>query len=102
MATTHHETHNGKTFKVKVLRQLDEHSGSFWETFDLTHEDGMNITTVMQRIAANPVTSDHKQTTPVAYDACCLEEICGACTMVINGRVRQACSALVNALLEDG
>jgi succinate dehydrogenase / fumarate reductase iron-sulfur subunit len=87
---------------VKVLRQLDEHSGSFWETFDLTFEDGMNMTTVMQRIAANPVTSDHKQTTPVAYDACCLEEICGACTMVINGRVRQACSALVNALLEDG
>ncbi len=38
---------------------------------------------------------------PVAWDCNCLEEICGACTMLINGRVRQACSALVDRLLED-
>ena len=33
----------------------------------------------------------------VAWDCSCLEEVCGACTMVINGRVRQACSALIEA-----
>jgi succinate dehydrogenase / fumarate reductase iron-sulfur subunit len=47
------------------------------------------------------VTTEHHTTTPVAYDACCLEEVCGACTMVINGRVRQGCSALVHKLLEE-
>jgi succinate dehydrogenase / fumarate reductase iron-sulfur subunit len=61
----------------------------------------MNMTTVFQRIAAEPVTVDNTPTTPVAYDACCLEEVCGACTMVINGQVRQACSALIDALLEE-
>ena len=25
----------------------------------------------------------------------CLEEVCGACSMVINGRARQSCSAIV-------
>jgi succinate dehydrogenase / fumarate reductase iron-sulfur subunit len=39
--------------------------------------------------------------TPVVWECNCLEEVCGACTMVINGRVRQACTALVDRLLED-
>lgn len=96
-----------KNFKVKVLRQANPHGASHWETFNIPYEDGMNMTTVLQRIAAGPVdgngpvTVDRKETTPVAYDACCLEEVCGACTMLINGQVRQACSALVDGLLDD-
>lgn len=88
-------------FTVTVLRQSDPHSGSHWETFEVSYEPGMNVTTVLQRIAADPTTNEHEHTSPVAYDACCLEEVCGACTMVINGRVRQACSALVDNLLTD-
>jgi len=87
--------------QVKVLRQCDPHSGSHWETFEVPYELGMNVTTVLQRIAADPTTTEQERTAPVAYDACCLEEVCGACTMVINGRVRQACSALVDSLLAD-
>lgn len=90
-----------RTFSVKVLRQQDPHTGSHFETFNVPYEEGMNVTTVLQRIAANPQTDQNEKTTPVAYDACCLEEVCGACTMVINGRVRQACSALVDNLLAD-
>lgn len=90
-----------KTFKVKILRQANPTSASHWETFELTLEDGMNMTTVFQRIAAKPVTVDSQTTTPPAYDACCLEEVCGACSMVINGRVRQACSALIANLLAE-
>jgi len=88
--------------RIKILRQLDPTSGSHWESFSLPYEEGMNITTVLQRIAARPVTEDQHATTPVAYDANCLEEVCGACTMVINGRVRQACSTLVDNLLKEG
>lgn len=84
--------------RVNILRQQDPHSGSHWESFELPYEAGMNMTTVLQRIAADPVTTEKQDTTPVAYDACCLEEVCGACTMVINGKVRQACSALVDNL----
>ena len=90
-----------KSFSVKVLRQANPHSASHWEAFELAYEDGMNVTTVLQRIAASPTTQDKQPSTPVAYDACCLEEVCGACTMLINGRVRQACSALVERLLEE-
>ena len=61
----------------------------------------MNVTSVLQRIAAKAETIDGRAVAPVAYDANCLEEVCGSCTMVINGRVRQACSALVNKLLAE-
>jgi len=107
-ATTHSRgTHvhsdpvHRRCFSVRIRRQDRPNAGSHWEVFDVPYEPGMNMTTVLQRIAADPVTVDHHPTTPVAYDACCLEEVCGACTMVINGRVRQACSALVDSLLED-
>jgi succinate dehydrogenase / fumarate reductase iron-sulfur subunit len=59
----------------------------------------MNVISVLQRIAARPVTVDGKEVAPAAWECNCLEEVCGACTMVINGRVRQACSALVDPLL---
>jgi succinate dehydrogenase / fumarate reductase iron-sulfur subunit len=49
-------------------------------------------------IAENPVTRDGRATTPVSYESNCLEEVCGACAMLINGHPRQACSALVDQL----
>ena len=61
----------------------------------------MNITSVLQRVAANARTAEGQAVAPVAYDANCLEEVCGSCTMLINGRTRQACSALVEKLLAE-
>jgi succinate dehydrogenase / fumarate reductase iron-sulfur subunit len=61
----------------------------------------MNVISVLQRVAAKATTADGQHVAPVAWDCNCLEEVCGACTMVINGRVRQACSALVDRLLDD-
>lgn len=89
------------SFTVRVFRQDNQHAGTRTETFRLAYEPGMNVTTVLQRIAANPVTVEGEPTTPVAFDASCLEEVCGSCTMNINGRVRQACSALVDNLLDE-
>jgi len=61
----------------------------------------MNIISCLQYIAANPVTLDGKPTTPPVWDSGCLEEVCGACTMIINGKVRQSCSALVSELSKE-
>ena len=55
----------------------------------------MNIISCLQAIQRNPVNAAGQPTTPVVWESSCLEEVCGACTMVINGKVRQACSALV-------
>lgn len=86
---------------IRVLRQDRPGSTGYWQTFCVERESGMNVISVLQRIAADPQTDSKQKVAPVAYDANCLEEVCGSCTMLINGRVRQACSALVDRLMAD-
>src|SRR5271167_3040775 len=89
-----------RSFDVRILRQDSPGEPSYWERHRVERENDMNVISVLQRIAAHAETADGKKVAPVAWDCNCLEEVCGACTMVINGRVRQACSALVDRLLE--
>jgi succinate dehydrogenase / fumarate reductase iron-sulfur subunit len=58
----------------------------------------MNVISCLMAVQCNPVTAEGKATTPVVWDQACLEEVCGSCTMVINGRVRQSCSALIDKI----
>lgn len=90
-----------RSFRVVILRQERPGATPYSQSFDVAWEPDMNVISVLQKIAASPVTADGQRVTPVAWDCGCLEEVCGACTMVINGRVRQSCSALVDNLLRD-
>ena len=58
----------------------------------------MNVISLFMEIAVNPVTRAGQPTTPINYDSNCLEEVCGSCAMLINGKARMACSALVDNL----
>lgn len=89
------------TIDVRILRQDGPGKKPYWERHRIDYEREMNVISVLQRIAAQARTVDGKKVTPVAWDCGCLEEVCGSCTMVINGRVRQSCSALVDKLLEE-
>lgn len=90
-----------KQFTVRIERQDHPSKPPYWQSFAFDHEPGLNITSVLRRISANPTTKEGLRVSPVAYESGCLEEVCGSCTMLINGRVRQACSALVDRLLRD-
>src|SRR5438270_442989 len=80
-----------RTITLRIRRQDSPDAPGRWEEFAVPHRPNMNIISCLQHIAAHPRTTDGTQTTPVVYDAGCLEEVCGACTMVINGKVRQSC-----------
>jgi succinate dehydrogenase / fumarate reductase, iron-sulfur subunit len=86
------------TIQVEVKRQSTPGQPAVVEKFSIPYRPGMNITSLLGEIAMNPVTVDGKATTPVTYDSNCLEEICGSCAMLINGKARMACSALVDKL----
>ncbi|MBI4040494.1 MAG: succinate dehydrogenase iron-sulfur subunit [Deltaproteobacteria bacterium] len=87
-----------KTVRFKIKRQQSLDTAPYWEEFEVPYRPGMNVITALYDIAKNPKTADGKATSAVAWDANCLEEVCGACTMIVNGKVRQSCSALVDAL----
>jgi len=87
------------TIKVEIKRQASPTEPARTEKFEIPYRPGMNVTSVLGEIACAPVTADGKETTAIAYDSNCLEEICGSCAMLINGQAKMACSALVDKLI---
>jgi succinate dehydrogenase / fumarate reductase iron-sulfur subunit len=73
-----------------------------WEEFRVPYLPQMNVNSALQQIQKFPTTSSGNAVAPVVWEASCLEEVCGSCTMVINGRVRQACSCLVDEIAPNG
>jgi succinate dehydrogenase / fumarate reductase iron-sulfur subunit len=88
-----------RTIKVEIKRQSSPDAKASVQTFEIPYRPNMNITSLLGEIALNPVDVTGKETTPITYDSNCLEEICGSCAMLINGKAMMACSALVDKLL---
>ncbi|MCL6633016.1 MAG: succinate dehydrogenase iron-sulfur subunit [Alicyclobacillus herbarius] len=87
-----------KTVHLIIERQDGPNSPTYTEEFVVPYKPGMNVIACLMEIQRNPVNKDGKRVAPVTWEMNCLEEICGACSMVINGKPRQACTALVDKL----
>jgi succinate dehydrogenase / fumarate reductase iron-sulfur subunit len=97
---THSSGSAGRQVVFKIWRQASpDHEGK-WETFKIPYRKGLNVIAALMDIQRKPVTGDGETTTPVVWDSNCLEEVCGSCTMNINGRAQMACSSLVDDLKE--
>ncbi|WP_101844529.1 succinate dehydrogenase iron-sulfur subunit [Halobacillus sp. Marseille-P3879] len=87
-----------KTITFIITRQDDPESQPYEETFEIPYRKNMNVISALMEVRRNPINAEGKATTPVYWDMGCLEEVCGACSMVINGKPRQSCTALVDQL----
>ena len=87
-----------ETIRLRIKRQDGQDASSHIEEFTVPYRPGANVLTCLMDIQKNPVNADGKQTTPVVWESSCLEEVCGACSMLVNGKVRQGCTALVDGL----
>jgi succinate dehydrogenase / fumarate reductase, iron-sulfur subunit len=87
-----------KTVTFIITRQDSPDSAPYPETFQVPYRPNMNVISALMEIRKNPVNANGEKTTPVQWDMNCLEEVCGACSMVINGVARQSCAALVDKL----
>lgn len=81
-----------------IERQDDPNSPPYKEEFVIPYKTGMNVIACLMEIQRNPVSKSGRKVAPVTWEMNCLEEICGACTMVINDKPRQACTTLVDKL----
>lgn len=87
------------TFTLRVYRG---HPGQqYWEEFILELKPHANIISCLMEIQRNPVNKQGTVVEPIAYESGCLEEVCGSCSMLINGRPRQACTALIDKLIAE-
>src|ERR1043165_2359836 len=102
-AQTNAEAHQGlknppKEAVLRIRRGERQDAAARWEEFSIPYRPNLNIISCLMEIRKNPVTRDGRATTPPVWEMNCLEQVCGICTMVINGRARQSCSALVDNL----
>lgn len=88
-----------ETYILKVYR--GNPGNQYWEEFELKLRPSVNIISALMEIQANPINRQGKKVNPVVWEQGCLEEVCGSCSMLINGRPRQACTALVNTLIKE-
>lgn len=89
-----------KRFVLKIYR--GHPNQQYWETFELPLRSGENVISALMEIQRSPVTSEGKKVTPVVWEDGCLEEVCGSCSMLINGIPRQACTALIENYTQTG
>ncbi|MGV2541599.1 succinate dehydrogenase iron-sulfur subunit, partial [Bacillus pumilus] len=87
-----------KKIRFIITRQDTPESAPYDEEFEINYRPNLNVISALMEIRRNPVNAKGEKPAPVAWDMNCLEDVCGACSMVINGRPRQSCTALVDKL----
>lgn len=85
-----------KTIQLVVTRQDNPQSDPYTETFEIPYRPNMNVISALMEVQRNPINATGETTVPVCWESNCLEEVCGSCSMVINGKPRQACTALID------
>ncbi len=89
---------SSKNIQVLITRQNNPKSSPYTEEFSIPYRPNMNIIAVLIEIQKNPVNAKGVKTTPVVWESVCLEEVCGACSMLVNGKAQQSCSSLIDQL----
>jgi succinate dehydrogenase / fumarate reductase iron-sulfur subunit len=84
--------------RLRVKRQDQPGAQPYWEEFAIPYRPQHNVVSLLMALRENPANARGERVAPVVFEANCMEEVCGSCTMVINGRVRQACSTLIDTL----
>ena len=87
-----------KTYVLKILR--GNQAKQYWEEFELELVPMANVISSLMEIQKNPINRLAEKVAPVSWEQGCLEEVCGSCSMLINGKPRQACTALIEPIME--
>jgi succinate dehydrogenase / fumarate reductase, iron-sulfur subunit len=88
-----------KSYTLKIYRGTP--GKQYWEEFELPLQPAENVISGLMQIQKNPVNKKGERVTPVVWEQGCLEEVCGSCSMLINGYPRQACTALIENYIRD-
>lgn len=87
------------TFILRIYRGTP--GKQYWEEFELPLRPKENVISALMEIQKNPVNRKGERVEPVVWEQGCLEEVCGSCSMLVNGYPRQACTALIEQMDSD-
>jgi succinate dehydrogenase / fumarate reductase iron-sulfur subunit len=78
---------------LKIKRQTSPEDKPYWESFSLNYKDDDTILSLLIQLE-NP----SGNSSPVHHECNCKEEMCGTCTLRINGVPRLSCSTRITDL----
>jgi len=84
---------------LKILR--GETGKQYWEEFELDRKPFYNVIAALMDIQKSPYNKKGEKVEPIVWEQGCLEEVCGSCSMLINGRPRQACTAMIDQIIDE-
>lgn len=87
------------TYVLKIFRGSP--GKQYWEEFELPLIQMANVIAGLMAIQRSPINRAGKRVEPVVWEQGCLEEVCGSCSMLVNGKPRQACTALIAPIIEQ-
>lgn len=85
-------------YKLKIYRGSP--GCQYFEEFECKLDPGDNVIAALMKIQKNPINAQGEKVEPVVWEDGCLEEVCGSCSMLIDGQPRQACTALIETYLK--
>ncbi len=87
------------SFTLRIYRGV--HGEQYWEEFEFERHPQANVISSLMEIQKNPVNRRGEKVAPVVWEQGCLEEVCGSCSMLVNGKPRQACTALIEPYIVE-
>ena len=87
------------TYILKIYRGTP--GKQYWEEFELPRRKLANVISALMEIQMNPVNRKGEKVEPVVWEQGCLEEVCGSCSMIINGKPCQACTAIIEPIIKE-
>lgn len=89
--------------KIKILRQKSPGSAPYWETFAYEKERDISVAALLDSLnySDDIINAEGAKTTRIGWDCSCLQGVCGACAMVINGMPALACECFLRDLPGD-
>lgn len=88
-----------ETFVLKVFRGIPNEQ--YWEEFELERKPFYNVISALMDIQRSPYNRRGQKVEPVVWEQGCLEEVCGSCSMLVNGKPRQSCTAIIETIIEQ-
>jgi len=89
--------------KVEILRQAAPDTAPYWETFDYDGPADSTVAGMLDYLNYHDdiVNAAGEKTARIAWECSCLQGVCGACAMVINGVPALACETFLRDLRRD-
>lgn len=89
--------------KVRILRQESPSTTPYWESFDYEGPRETSVAGMLDHLNYHDdIVNDAGQSTRrIAWECSCLQGVCGACAMVINGMPALACDTFLSDLAGD-